>query len=93
MAADPDPADDSDEYAVDPSDLRGATDADLADLAADAWAAEGYRTTVKEHGSHVFVFAKRREDGGVRGEIVWVSAHTGVNIPHLRTLVRDWLRP
>lgn len=27
-----------------------------------------------------------------RGEIVWVSAHTGVNIPHLRTLVRGWLQ-
>lgn len=28
-----------------------------------------------------------------RGEIVWVSARTGVNIPQLRTLVRGWLQP
>ena len=30
--------------------------------------------------------------GMQRGEVVWVSARTGVNVPHLRGLVRGWLR-
>ncbi|WP_436931466.1 hypothetical protein [Halosimplex halobium] len=86
MAADPDPADESDDYPVDPADLSGASDADLAALVADAWAAEGYRTTVKEHGSHVFVFAKERVDGGIRGEIVWVAGERAVESAQLEQL-------
>ncbi|WP_135365537.1 ICP22 family protein [Halosimplex halophilum] len=86
MAADPDPADESDDYPVDPADLGGASDADLAALVADAWAAEGYRTTVKEHGSHVFVFAKRRVDGEIRGEIVWVAGERAVESAQLEQL-------
>jgi len=89
MAGD-DPSDESDgeggDHAVDPADLTGASDADLADLAADAWAADGYRTTVKEHGSHVFVFAKRRTDGAIRGEIVWVAGERAVDSAQLDQL-------
>ncbi|MFB6138998.1 MAG: hypothetical protein ABEJ26_01025 [Halosimplex sp.] len=87
MAADPDPpGDGSDGVPVDPTDLDGVGEADLAALAADAWTEDGYRTTVKEHGSHVFVFAKRREDGEIRGEIVWVAGERGVGESHLDQL-------
>lgn len=91
MAADPDPPGESgdgaaDAHPVDPADLTGVDDADLAALVADAWAADGYRTTVKEHGSHVFVFAKRRVDGEVRGEIVWVAGERAVDSAQLGQL-------
>jgi|GEM_PF-2351409 len=88
MAADPDPPGDDrgDESPAVPADLTDASDADLADLVAEAWADDDYRTTVKEHGSHVFVFAKRRVDGAVRGEIVWIAGERAVESAHLEQL-------
>lgn len=83
MAGDPP---DPDELPVDPYDLSGASDAALAEAVAAAWDADGYRTTTKEHGSHVFVFAKEQVDGAVRGEIVWVACERSVESSHLRQL-------
>lgn len=83
MAVDPpDPA----ELPVDPHDLGGASDDALAEAVAAAWDADGYRTTTKEHGSHVFVFAKEQVDGEVRGEIVWVACERTVESSHLQQL-------
>ncbi|WP_436906786.1 hypothetical protein [Halosimplex marinum] len=91
MATDPGPPDDAaddstGEYPADPTDLAGASDADLAALVAEAWTADGYRTTVREHGSHVFVFAKRRVDGGISGEIVWIAGERAVESAQLEQL-------
>lgn len=91
MAADPDPPGESDEgpadgYPLDPTDLTDASDADLAALVAEAWSETGFRTSVKEHGSHVFVFAKRRTDGAVSGEIVWIAGERAVESGQLEQL-------
>jgi len=88
MAADPDPPGDGrgDESPDVPADLTDASDADLADLVAEAWTDDDYRTTVKEHGSYVFVFAKRRVDGAVSGEIVWIAGERTVESAQLEQL-------
>ncbi|MFB6151862.1 MAG: hypothetical protein ABEJ40_08665, partial [Haloarculaceae archaeon] len=71
---------------ADPGNLPDATEAEIADLVAEAWAEKGYETARKEHGSHVFVFAKRQGPDGVEGEIIWVAAQRTVDGDQLEQL-------